>query len=45
MGLFGRGLFSSSLIYVHEIGGDRFRAWSITVILGLWAISPLFLSL
>ena len=45
LGLFGRGLFACSLLYIHEIGGDKFRAWSCTIILGLWGISPLLLSL
>jgi len=42
MGFFSRGFFVSSLIYINEIGGDRFRAWSTLVIYGLWAISTLF---
>ena len=45
MGFFGRGIFVSSLIYLGEIGGDKFRAWSIIVILGLWGMAPLVLSL
>jgi hypothetical protein len=45
IGLFGRGIYVSSLIYLGEIGGDKFRAWSIVVILGLWGIAPLILSL
>ena len=45
MGFFGRGLFVSSLIYLGEIGGDKYRAWSIIVILGMWGIAPLVLGL
>ena len=45
MGFFGRGIFISSLVYLGEIGGDKFRAWSIIVILGLWGMAPLVLSL
>jgi hypothetical protein len=45
IGLFGRGMYVSSLIYLGEIGGDKFRAWSIIVVLGLWGISPLVLGL
>jgi hypothetical protein len=45
MGFFSRGFFVSSLIYINEIGGDRFRAWSTLVIYGLWAISTLFNSI
>ena len=45
MGFFGRGFFVSSLVYINEIGGDKFRAWSMILIFGLWGISPLFESL
>lgn len=45
MGFFGRGFFVSSLIYLNEIGGDRFRAWSFLIIFGLWALSTLFNSI
>lgn len=45
IGFFGRGFFVSSLIYLNEIGGDKFRAWSMIVVFGIWAISPFFSSL
>lgn len=45
IGFFGRGLYVSALIYLGEIGGDKFRAWSTIVILGLWGIAPLVLGL
>lgn len=45
IGFFGRGLYVSSLIYLGEIGGDKFRAWSTIVILGLWGFAPLVLGL
>lgn len=44
MGFFGRGFFVSSLVYFNEIGGDRFRAWSIIVVFGVWGISYLISS-
>lgn len=43
MGFFGRGLYVSALVYLGEIGGDKFRAWSIVIILGLWGVAPLVL--
>ena len=43
MGFFGRGIYVSALIYLGEIGGDKFRAWSTIIILGLWGIAPLVL--
>ena len=42
IGFFSRGVFVSGLVYLNEIGGDRFRAWSMLVIFGLWALSTLF---
>ena len=42
VGFFGRGFFVSSLIYLNEIGGDRFRSWSMIVVFGVWALSNLF---
>lgn len=45
IGFFGRGLYVSALIYLGEIGGDKFRAWSTIVILGLWGFAPLALGL
>lgn len=45
IGFFSRGFFVSSLIYLNEIGGDRFRAWSIVVIFATWGISSLIASL
>jgi hypothetical protein len=45
LGFFGRGFFVSSLVYLSEIGGDRFRAWSMIVVFAIWGISPLFSSL
>jgi hypothetical protein len=45
LGFFGRGFYVSSLIYLNEIGGDKFRAWSMLVVFGVWGISSLFSSL
>lgn len=45
VGFFTRGFFVSSLIYLNEIGGDRFRAWSMLVIFGLWPLSSFFNSI
>ena len=45
IGFFGRGLYVSGLVYLGEIGGDRFRAWSIIVVLALWGMAPLVLGL
>ena len=42
LGFFTRGFFVSGLIYLNEIGGDRFRRWSMLVIFGVWALSTLF---
>lgn len=42
VGFFTRGFFVSSLIYLNEIGGDRFRGWSMLVIFGLWPLSSFF---
>lgn len=42
MGFFGRGLYVSALVYLNEIGGDRFRAWSMLVVFGIWGISTIF---
>lgn len=44
LGFFGRGFFVSSLIYLNEIGGNKFRAWSTMVVFGMWGISTLFSS-
>lgn len=41
LGFFSRGFFISSLIYINEIGGERFRAWAMIVIFGVWGISTL----
>ena len=45
MGFFGRGFYSNSLVYLNEIGGDRFRNWSSIVIFGVWGLSCLLLAL
>jgi len=45
LGFFGRGFFACSLLYLNEIGGDRFRAWSLIVIFALWGISSLLSAL
>ena len=45
VGFFTRGFFISSLIYLNEIGGDNFKSWSMLIIFGLWAFSPLLNSL
>jgi hypothetical protein len=42
VGFFSRGFFIASLIYLTEIGGDRFQAWSMLVVFGLWGLSSLF---
>ena len=42
LGFFSRGIFVSGLIYLNEIGGDRFRNRSLLVIFGLWALSTFF---
>jgi hypothetical protein len=44
MGFFARGFFVSSLVYFNEIGGDRFRSWSIIVVFAVWGISFLISS-
>lgn len=44
LGFFGRGFYMSSLIYINEIGGYKFRAWSMIVIFGIWGISSLISS-
>ena len=41
MGFFGRGFFACALLYLNDIGGDRFRAWSLIVIFAIWGISSL----
>jgi hypothetical protein len=41
IGFFGRGFFACSLLYLNEIGGERFRAWSLTAIFAIWGISSL----
>jgi len=41
LGFFGRAFYTCSLIYLNEIGGERFRAWSLIVIFGIWGISVL----
>lgn len=42
MGFFSRGFFVNSLVYLNEIGGDRFRAWVMLVIFGIWPLSTVF---
>lgn len=44
MGFFGRGFFGSSLVYFNEIGGDRFRSWSIILVFAVLGISYLISS-
>lgn len=44
MGFFGRGFFASSLVYFNEIGGDRFRSWSIILVFAVLGISYLISS-
>ena len=44
-GFFGRGFFSCGLLYLNEIGGDRFQAWSLTVIFAVWGFSSLLAAL
>ncbi len=45
MGFFGRGYFVAALIYLTEIGGDKFRSWSIIVVFAIWGFSSFALSL
>ena len=42
---FGRGYFVSALIYLTEIGGEKFRSWSIIVVFAIWGFSSFALSL
>jgi hypothetical protein len=44
IGFFGRGVFASSLTYFNEVGGDRFRAWSLIVVFAVWGLSYLLSS-
>lgn len=44
MAFFARGFLASSLTYINEIGGERFRGWSIIVIFAVWGISYLISS-
>jgi len=39
MGFFGRGYFVSGLIYLTEIGGDKFKSWSVIVVFAIWGFS------
>ena len=45
LGFFGRGFFGCSLIYLNEIGGERFRTWSLIVVFALWGLSSLLAAL
>ena len=45
IGFFGRGFYVASLIYINEIGGDKFRAWSYIVVFGVWGVAPLLLAI
>ena len=45
IGFFGRGYFVAALIYLTEIGGDKFRSWSIIVVFAIWGFSSFALSL
>jgi hypothetical protein len=45
IGFFGRGYFATALIYLTEIGGDKFRSWSIIVVFAIWGFSSFALSL
>ena len=45
IGFFGRGYFVSALIYLTEIGGDKFRSWSVIVVFAIWGFSSFALSL
>jgi hypothetical protein len=45
IGFFGRGYFIASLVYLTEIGGDKFRSWSMIVVFGIWGFSSFILSL
>lgn len=44
MGFFGRGVFAGSLVYLNEIGRERFRGWSMIVIFAVWGLSSLLSS-
>jgi len=41
IGFFAKGFFGKILIYINEIGGERFKAWSIIVIFAIWGLSTL----
>lgn len=45
MAFFGRGYFVTGLIYLTEIGGEKFRSWSIIVVFAIWGVSSFALSL
>lgn len=45
IGFFGRGYFIASLVYLTEIGGDKFRSWSLIAIFGIWGFSSFILSM
>lgn len=41
LGFFGRGFFACGLLYLDEIGGERFRAWSLIVVFAVWGVASL----
>jgi hypothetical protein len=45
LAFFGRGYFVAALVYLTEIGGDKFRSWSIIVVFAIWGFSSFALSL
>ena len=45
IGFLGRGLYVSTFIYLNEIGGEKFRAWSFMVIFTLSGLAPFVLAL
>lgn len=44
-GFFGRGLYVCSFIYLNEIGGEKFRAWSFMVIFTITGLAPFTLAI
>lgn len=44
-GFLGRGLYVDSFIYLNEIGGEKFRAWSFMVIFTLTGLAPFSLAI
>ena len=45
IGFFGRGFFACGLLYLDEIGGERFKAWSLIVVFAVWGVASLLAAL